>query len=352
MEISKTTIGVLATLCISAGAGAAYLTTRSDAPVPADASPDVVAETPTFTPSASEAAVTEPVPDLEQLPAPGDAVRPISRPALTSDTSSPQEPPVATRRAVPPPAAAAVPDPVAAHETRPEAAFAGASAASATPTPELDALPLPEVPLGAQSLLPPSLTPVRPTAPELVRALEPPDQEFEEFVVSTDSVVGLQVETFTTSESARVEDKVVARVTRDVRVRDRVVIPAGSVVRGEVMLVERGGQLRDRARLGVRFTLVELADATRIPIETDIIYREGDARGAQSASRIGGGAIAGAIIGGIFGGKKGAAIGGSVGAGAGTAAALSGSRDPAVLQRGAAVTVRITAPTTVILPRE
>jgi hypothetical protein len=164
--------------------------------------------------------------------------------------------------------------------------------------------------------------------------------------------VGLQVETFTTSDSARVEDKVVARVTRDVRVRDRVVIPAGSVARGEVMLVERGGQLRDPARLGVRFTLVELADATRIPIETDIIYREGDARGAQSASRIGGGAIAGAIIGGIFGGKKGAAIGGSVGAGAGTAAALSGSRDPAVLQRGAAVTVRITAPTTVILPRE
>jgi len=160
------------------------------------------------------------------------------------------------------------------------------------------------------------------------------------------------VETLTTSENARLEDEVIARVTRDVRVRDRVVIPAGAMARGEVTLVERGGRLRDPARLGVRFTLVVLADGTRIPIETDMIYREGDARGGQSASRIGGGAIGGAIIGGIFGGARGAAIGGSVGAGAGTAAALGASRDPAVLPRGAAITVRITTPTTIILPIE
>ena len=67
---------------------------------------------------------------------------------------------------------------------------------------------------------------------------------------------------------------------------------------------------------------------------------------------IGGGAIGGAIIGGILGGRRGAAIGGSGGAGAGTAAALAAARDPAVLPRGAAVTVRITAPTTIILSVE
>ena len=213
---------------------------------------------------------------------------------------------------------------------------------------ELDTLPLPAVILG--SAAPPVLTPVRP--PAALSAPESPPSEFEEFVVSTDAVVGLQVETFTTSENARLEDEVVARVTRDVRVRERVVIPGGAVARGEVALVDRGGRWREPARLGVRFTLVVLADGTRIPIETDIIYREGAARGRQSASRIGGGAIGGAIIGGIFGGARGAAIGGSVGAGAGTAAALAASRDPAVLTRGAAITVRITAPTTVILPRE
>jgi hypothetical protein len=87
-------------------------------------------------------------------------------------------------------------------------------AALTSPTPELDALPTPAVPLGAQSMVPPALTPVRPPAPEPVRAIEPPSPEFEEFVVSTDSVVGLQMETLTTSENAQVEDDVVAHVTR------------------------------------------------------------------------------------------------------------------------------------------
>ena len=346
MELSKATIGILATLCISAGAGAAYLATRSDPPVPASPSAEAAAETAaetataetaTFAPSSSASAVAEQAPAPEQISVTNDATRPMSRPALRSDASSPPEPPVAARRAVLPERWA---EPVV------EAALA-----SPALTPELDALPTPAVLLGTQSLAP-AVTPVRPLAPEPVRAIEPPSPEFEKFVVSTDSVVGLQVETLTTSENAQVEDEVVAHVTRDVRVRDRVVIPAGSMARGEVVLVERGGRLRDRARLGVRFTLVVLTDGTRIPIDTDMIYREGDAPGVQSASRIGGGAIGGAIIGGIFGGKRGAALGGSVGAGAGTAAALAGSRDPAVLRRGAAVTVRITAPTTVILPRE
>ena len=329
MELSKTTIGVLATLCISAGAGGAYLATRSDQPAPASANADAAA----VTPSSSTSAVAEPEAAPERIPAADDAARPTSGPAPTAGASFPQEPPVPTPGVSP----------------EIEAEVAGVPPDLA---PELDALPSPEVTLGEQNLVLPIVTPVRPPAPEPLGAVEPPSPEFEEFVLSTDSVVGLQVETLTTSDIARLEDEVVARVTRDVHVRDRVVIPAGAEARGEVTLVERGGRLQDRARLGVRFTLLVLADGTRIPVQTDMIYREGDARGGQSASRIGGGAIGGAIIGGIFGGKRGAAIGGSIGAGAGTAAAVAASRDPAVLPRGAAITVRITAPTTVILPKE
>ena len=71
------------------------------------------------------------------------------------------------------------------------------------------------------------------------------------------------------SETARVEDEVIARVTRDVRVGDRVAIPAGAKAHGEVTLVERGARLRERARLGVRFTSIVLADGTRVPIDTE-----------------------------------------------------------------------------------
>ena len=183
--------------------------------------------------------------------------------------------------------------------------------------------------------------------PEPVRPVEPPAPKFEELVVSADSVVGLQVETALTSERARVEDEVVAHVTRDVRVGDRVAIPSGAKAVGEVTLVERGGRLRDRARLGIRFTSIVLADGTRVPIETETIFREGDSPSGESAAKIGGGAIGGAIIGGILGGAKGAILGGTAGAGAGSAAVLAGGRNPATLPSGTPVTVRVLKPVTV-----
>ena len=197
----------------------------------------------------------------------------------------------------------------------------------------------------------PALEPERPFEPEPTDVAAPAAPEFEELTVSADSVVGLQVESSITSERARVEDEVVAHVTRDVRVGDRTAIPAGARARGEVTLVERGDRLRRRARLGVRFTSVVLADGTRIPLETDTIYREGDAPSRESSAKIGGGAIGGAIIGGIIGGARGAVIGGSAGAGAGTAAVLAGGRNPATLSTGTPITIRVIRPTTVTVEK-
>ena len=51
-----------------------------------------------------------------------------------------------------------------------------------------------------------------------------------------------------------------ARVTRDVVADGRVAIPAGARVVGAVTTVERGGKLKERARLGVRFHTLVLAD--------------------------------------------------------------------------------------------
>jgi hypothetical protein len=183
------------------------------------------------------------------------------------------------------------------------------------------------------------------------RTVEPPAPLFEELVVAADSVIGLQLESPVSSDKAQVEDSVVARVTRDVKVGDRVAIPSGAKALGEVTLVERGGKMRERARLGVRFTSVVLADGTRLPLQTETIYREGDPPGRESAAKIGGGAIGGAIIGGILGGAKGAAIGGSIGAGAGTAAVVAGDRNHATLSAGTPLTVRIEDPVVVTVEK-
>jgi hypothetical protein len=180
--------------------------------------------------------------------------------------------------------------------------------------------------------------------PEAPRPVEPPLPELIELVVSADSVIGLQLDSTITSDRARVEDPVEAHVVRDVRVGDRVAIPAGSKVTGVVTLVERGGRVKERARLGVRFTSVALPNGTRLPIQTETVYREGESQARSSSAKIGGGAIGGAILGGIFGGAKGAAIGGSAGAGAGTAAVMAGGRNQATLASGSPVTVRIDQP--------
>jgi hypothetical protein len=165
-------------------------------------------------------------------------------------------------------------------------------------------------------------------------------------------VLGLQVERTTSSDFARVEDEVDARVTRDIRVGDRVAIPSGALVQGSVIEVEQGGKLKDVSRLAVRFHTVVLADGTRLAIKTDAIIRQGQSPGKESAAKIGGAAVGGAILGAILGGGRGAAIGGAVGAAGGTAATMAGGRNPAVLPSGTTLSVRIQAPVTVTVDKD
>ncbi|HTV00997.1 MAG TPA: TrbI/VirB10 family protein, partial [Luteitalea sp.] len=173
-------------------------------------------------------------------------------------------------------------------------------------------------------------------APEPVRRVE-------SVTIPAESVIGVQIETTTTSETARVEDTVRARVTRDVLSRGTVVVPAGSRLVGSVTLVEDGGRIRERARLGVRFHTLVLADGTEVRLPTETIYRDGESPAKGSAAKIGGAAAGGAILGAILGGTRGAIIGAATGAGGGTAAAMAGERKPAELRSGQAVTVRVSS---------
>ncbi len=175
----------------------------------------------------------------------------------------------------------------------------------------------------------------------------PAAPQFEDVTVPADAVIGLQLESSLSSDTARVEDRVEARVTRDVRANGRVAIAAGSRVLGSVSVVERGGKMKERARLGVRFHTVILADGTELPLQTETVLREGESPGNASAAKVGGGAIGGAILGAILGGGKGAAIGAGVGAGAGTAAVMAGGRRPAQIQAGSPMTVKVLSPVTV-----
>ncbi len=190
-----------------------------------------------------------------------------------------------------------------------------------------------------------------PVRPDLDAQVHDNVNLWEELVVPAESVLGLQLESTLNTEQARLEDRVDAHVTRDVRVRGRVAIPAGARVVGSVMLVERGGKMKDRARIGIRFHTLVLADGTKMPISTDTLYRESESPGNKASAKIGGAAIGGAIIGAIIGGGKGAAIGSGIGAAGGTAAAMTSDRMAVVLPAGTTVSVRTQAPIAVTVEK-
>ena len=211
---------------------------------------------------------------------------------------------------------------------------------------------LPSAPIAAPTPAEPPALPARPEpverfAQEAPAPPPPPQRTFDELVVSTDSVIGLQSDSTVTSERARVEDRVEARVTRDVKVAYRVAIPAGSRAIGYVTAVERGGKFKEQAKLAIRFQTIVLADGTRLPISTAAVEREGDGKAGSSAAKMGGAAVAGTILGAILGGGKGAAIGGAAGAGAGAAAVQAGDRSVATLRAGEPITIRLLSPVTV-----
>lgn len=202
------------------------------------------------------------------------------------------------------------------------------------------------------SLAPAPLPAVVDPAPAPVETPKPAEpQRFEELTIKEDSVIGISLETLVSTESAKVEDRVHARVTRDVMVDGRTAIPNGARLEGVVSQVEKAGKFKGRARIGIKFTQVVLNDNHRLPIQTETIFRDGDAAGSEATAKIGASAVLGAVLGSVIGGKKGAAIGTAAGAAGGTAIVAKGGRNEAVIPAGTPLTVRLTAPVKVTIER-
>lgn len=324
--------GLLAAGCITAAGAGAYIGVRegaSTAPAPAVAAPE-----------AQPVAEPAPVSETEAIIATPPEPAPLEKPRPLVAPEQPRRANTATARAAAVTPRRETPAPKRRERAVPAAEAPLTAAAEEAPS----ELPEPAVPAPLAPVALPVSEPV-PSPPD------PPEPRFEELIIPSSSVIGLQVETAISSERADVEDRVDARVTRDVLAAGRVAIPAGSRVIGAVTTVERGGKVKERARLGVRFHTVVLADGRQVPLRTEPILREGEAPTGESARKIGGAAVGGAILGAIMGGKKGAIIGGATGAGAGTAAVMAGDRNAATLPAGAIVTVRLAAPATIEVER-
>lgn len=154
----------------------------------------------------------------------------------------------------------------------------------------------------------------------------------------------LVLDTPLSSETSAAGDRVVAKLAEDVRVGEKVVVPAGSEVRGQVTAAVPSGRVKGDARLAFDFDTLVLKGK-----EHAIAARAIDITAANQHKRdaaiIGIGAGAGAIIGAIVDGGKGAGIGGLIGGATGTGVVLRNKGKEVELGAGSRMTVELTQET-------
>jgi hypothetical protein len=173
---------------------------------------------------------------------------------------------------------------------------------------------------------------------------------FREVTIPAGTVLPLRLTSSVGSDISGLEDPVHAQLRRSIVVRGIGAIPAGSAVSGYVTEAKRSAKVKGRARVGFRFNTIS-ARGESYRVSTSNVVRQAPGTKKKDVAKIAVPAAAGAIIGGIADGKKGAAIGTAVGGGAGTGVVLATRGQEVRLGRGAAVSVRLLRPLTVLVPR-
>jgi hypothetical protein len=159
-------------------------------------------------------------------------------------------------------------------------------------------------------------------------------------VVPVGQLMDVRLQTPLSSATATAEQRFESTTAADLMQGDRVLIPAGSRVRGVVSAVDSAGRVDRTGRLSLAFDRIEVngreypmrALATQV-FESRGILGEGKTVGTAGA--------VGAIVGGILGGLEGALLGAVVGSG-GVIAATEGK--DVELPAGTIVRVRLDTP--------
>lgn len=183
-------------------------------------------------------------------------------------------------------------------------------------------------------------TPARP------QASAPPARSgpvFREVTLPVGTALPLELITALSSETSKVEAPVRARLRQAVMIEDVTVLPAGTILSGNVLEAERAGRVQGRARLAFRFDTVEV-DGSRERLATNPITFEAEGTVGDDAAKVGAGAVGGAVIGSILGGGSGAARGAAIGGAAGAGVVLATRGDEVELAQGTAIAATLAQP--------
>jgi hypothetical protein len=155
--------------------------------------------------------------------------------------------------------------------------------------------------------------------------------------IPTGQELDVRLQNSLSSESATVEQRFEATTAVDLLQNGRVLVPAGSTVRGVVSDVKKAGRIDRSGSLTLSFDqMVVNGRETPIRATATQVFKSGGIREEKGTAGVGAGA--GAIIGGVLGGVKGAILGAVIGAG-GAIAATDGK--DIELPAGAIVRIRL-----------
>ena len=188
-----------------------------------------------------------------------------------------------------------------------------------------------------------------PSAPEPAAAREPAHREV---TLPAGTSLPIDLRTTVASDTSHVEDRVTAALRQPVAVRGVEALPTGTRLLGHVTAADRSARVKGRARVGFRFTSLDLpGDGGKTPIRTSSVVRLAPATKKEDAMKIGGGAAGGAVIGAILGGGGGAAKGAAIGGAGGTGVVLATRGKEVRVPAGTNLIVRLESPITVRVRR-
>ena len=172
-----------------------------------------------------------------------------------------------------------------------------------------------------------------PTAPTQVTGSE-------RNVVPVGQELDVRLQTPLSSSTATAEQRFQATTAVDLMQGSRVLIPAGSVVRGVISSVTKAGNIERTGRLTLAFDQI-VVNGREYPFHgmATQMFESGGIR--EEGKTIGTAGAVGAIVGGIIGGVKGAVLGATIGAG-GVIAATEGKDID--LPAGTIVRIRVDSP--------
>jgi len=200
-------------------------------------------------------------------------------------------------------------------------------------------------PAGPQTSAPPAVAP------------PPPPQRAatgEKITLAAGTKIGVILENGISTRGAKPGDSVYLQTSFPVTQNDRIIIPVGSYLRGEVLEAKRPGRVKGRGEIRLRLNTLILPNGYTVALNAapnsagdtggnETMDREGKVQGGSSTGKdvgtVAGTTATGAAIGAIAGGGKGAGIGAGIGGLAGLGAVLLTRGPEAQMPRGTSLDI-------------